>query len=293
MKLKTVSRTRSVAVLPHSGLAGTRTKCAAWRLSLGCMALLGAVPPLSAQSVPMGTAAGYGVIAGSAITNTGPTVIGGDLGIWPGNVSSVTGFPPGIVIGTTHFGDAVALSAQNDVTTAYDDVAGRSCGTTISADLGGLTLVPGVYCSASSMGLTGTLTLDAQGDPDAVFIFQVGSALTTASNSSVSVINAGQECNVFWQIGTSATLGTGTAFSGTVLALSSITLTTGASVDGRILARNGAVTLDDNAVNVCTLGGGGPGPATARSVPATSAWSLAMLAALMLALTWAIIRRAD
>jgi hypothetical protein len=293
MKLKTVLKTRSVAVLPPRCSADARLKSGAWHLGLGCVMALGFVSPLSAQSVPMGTAAGYGVIAGSAITNTGPTLITGDLGIWPSNVSSVTGFPPGIVTGATHFADAVAMSAQSDVTTAYDDLAGRFCGTTISADLGGLTLVPGVYCSASSMGLTGTLTLDAQGDPDAVFIFQVGSALTTASNSAVTVINAGQDCNVFWQIGTSATLGTGTTFSGSILALSSITLTTGASVDGRILARNAAVTLDDNAVNVCTLAGGGPGPVAARSIPATSAWSLTVLAALMFVLTWVGLRRAD
>src|SRR6185369_17822891 len=135
-----------------------------------------------------------------------------------------------------HFADAVALGAQNDVTTAYNNLAGQACDMTISADLGGSTLPPGVYCSASTMGLTGTLTLDAQGDPDAVFIFQIGSSLTTASASLVSVINGGNNCNVFWQLGASATLGTGTTLAGNLLALASITLTTGASVDGRTFA---------------------------------------------------------
>jgi hypothetical protein len=211
--------------------------------------------PLTAQPVPLGSATGFAVLGGSAVTNTGATVVTGDLGISPGNASSVTGFPPGQVIGTLHAADATALAAQNSVTTAYNDLAGRACATTISADLGGLTLVPGVYCSASSMGLTGTLTLDAQGDPAAVFVFQVGSTLTTASNAMVNVINSGQNCNVFWQIGSSATLGTTTNFAGSLLALSSVTLNTGASTNGRVFARNGAVTLDGNGVTLCTLAG--------------------------------------
>lgn len=239
-----------------------------------------------AQTVPMGTAADFGVLGGSAISNTGPSVITGDLGISPGNAGSVTGFPPGQVNGATHFADGVALQAQNDLTTAYLNAQGRVCATTIAADLGGSTLVPGVYCTATSMGLTGALVLDAQGDPDAVFIFQAGSTLTTASNASVTVINGGQSCNVFWQVGSSATLGTGTSFLGSILALSSITLNTGANVNGRILARNAAVSLDSNAVSVCTLGGSGPGPSVARSIPAGSFWTLAMLAALMLPLAW-------
>jgi Ice-binding-like len=206
------------------------------------------------QTVPMGTSADFGVLAGSAITNTGATIITGDLGISPSNASSVTGFPPGVVSGTTHFADGVALLAQSDLVTAYNNAAGRACGTTIAGDLGGSTLVPGVYCSASSIGLTGTVTLDAQGDPDAVFIFQAGSTLTTASNATVAIINGGQDCNVFWQIGSSATIGTGTNFIGTILALDSITLTTGANTSGRVLARNGAVTLDTSDVTVCRLG---------------------------------------
>jgi ice-binding like protein/exosortase sorting signal-containing protein len=211
-------------------------------------------PTLAATAPGLGQATSFGVLGASAVTNTGPTVITGDLGISPNNGSSVTGFPPGLVIGATHFADAVALGAQNDVTAAYNTLAGEACNTTISADLGGTTLVPGVYCSASSMGLTGTLTLDAQGDPNAVFIFQIGSTLTTASNSSVRVINGGQSCNVFWQIGSSATLGTDTVFVGNILALTSITLTTRTTVSGRALARTGAVTMDSNTVSVSVCG---------------------------------------
>ena len=210
---------------------------------------------VAAQSVALGTAGNFGVLGGQAITNTGPTIVTGDMGISPGNVSSVSGFPPGQVVGTTHFADAVALQAQNDVTTAYNTLAGRACGTTISGDLGGRTLFPGVYCSASSMALTGTLTLDAQGNQNAVFIFQIGSALTTASASAVQMINGGQSCNIFWQIGSSATLGTTTAFRGNLLALSSITLNTGATTSGRILARNGAVTMDSSLISICQLAG--------------------------------------
>ncbi len=225
--------------------------------SLTLLATLGLAGPAAAQTIDLGTAGGFAVLGASAVTNTGPTVIVGDLGISPNNASSVTGFPPGQVIGTTHFADALALSAQNDTTTAYDTLAGRACDVTISADLGGSTLVPGVYCSATSMALTGTLTLDAQNDPDAVFIFKIGSTLTTASASNVRVINSGQHCNVFWQVGSSATLGTGSSFIGNILALASITLTTGSSVSGHLLARTGAVTLDDGLISACTLVPGG------------------------------------
>lgn len=221
------------------------------------LATAGWVAPVAAQTVDLGTAGSFAVLGASAVTNTGPTIIVGDLGISPNNASSVTGFPPGQVVGTTHFADALALSAQNDTTTAYNTLAGRACNTTIAADLGGSTLTPGVYCSATSMALTGTLTLDAQNDPDAVFIFQIGSTLTTASASNVLVINGGQHCNVFWQVGSSATLGTGSNFVGNILALASITLTTGTSSSGHLLARTGAVTLDDNLVSVCSLVPGG------------------------------------
>jgi hypothetical protein len=220
---------------------------------LGLVACFIGAPALAATAPSLGTAQGFSVLGASAVTNTGPSVVTGDLGIAPNNASSVTGFPPGTVAGATHYADGVALSAQNDAGTAYSALAGQPCNFNVSADLGGMTLVPGVYCSASSMGLTGTVTLDAQGDPNAVFVFKIGSTLTTASTSRVAVINSGQSCNVFWQIGSSATLGAGTAFTGTMIAQSSITLITGASASGRLLARTGAVSLDSNAVSVCSL----------------------------------------
>jgi hypothetical protein len=196
--------------------------------------------------VSLGTADSFAVLGGSTVTNTGPTVITGDLGVSPG--TSVTGFPPGTVNGTQHIADAVAGQAQTDLTTAYNTAAAQAPTGTVSADLGGQTLTPGVYNSATSLGLTGALTLDAQGNANAVFIFQAGSTLTTASASSVNLVNGAQACNVFWQIGSSATLGTASTFRGSILALTSITATTGATVDGRLLARNGATTLDSNTV---------------------------------------------
>ena len=167
--------------------------------------------------VNLGTAASFAVLAGTTVTNTGLTTISGDLGVSPG--TAVTGFPPGLVSGgTIHAADAVAAQAQADLTTAYNDAAGRSTSATISADLGGQTLVSGVY-TGTTLGLTGTLTLDAQGDPNAVFVFQSASTLTTATSSSVVLINGASSCNVFWQVGSSATLGTNSVIVGTVLAL--------------------------------------------------------------------------
>lgn len=244
------------------GTAGTKGRSRpipARILAIGAaVALMAGSVPTMAQTITLGTASPFGVLGASAVSNTGPSVVIGDLGISPNNASSVTGFPPGQVIGTTHFADAVAVQAQLDVTTAYNTLAGRPCTTTVTADIGGTTLTPGVYCSTSTMGLTGTLTLDAQNNPDAEFIFQVGSAITTASNSTVRMINGGQNCNVYWQVGSSATLGTGTRFVGNVLALANITLTTGATSSGRLLARTGAVTLDTSAVSVCGVAGDGP-----------------------------------
>jgi len=189
------------------------------------------------------------------VTNTGPTTVHGSLGVSPG--SAVTGFPPGTVSGgAIHAADAVAAQAQSDLTTAYNFAAGESCGTNLTGqNLGGLTLTSGVYCFTSSAQLTGTLTLNAQGNPNAVFIFQIGSTLTTASSSSVVFINGGQGDSVFWQVGSSATLGTTTDFAGNILALTSITLDTGANIHcGRALARNAAVTMDTNMVSIDTAG---------------------------------------
>ena len=212
----------------------------------------GSSPAYAADAaVGLGTATPFAVLAGSTVTNTGPSVITGDLGLSPG--TAVTGSP--LVIGTQHVDDAVAAQAQSDLTIGYNDAAGRSATADLTgADLGGKTLVPGVYAASSGMALTGALTLDAQGDPRAVFIFQAGSTLTTASNSSVLLVNGASPCNVFWQVGSSATLGTGTTFAGTVMALTSASLGTGANVQGRILARNGAVTLDNNRISAagCT-----------------------------------------
>jgi len=202
-------------------------------------------------SVQLGTAAPFAVLAGTTVTNTGSSVISGDLGVSPG--SAVTGFPPGQVNnGTQHITDGVALQAQSDLTTAYNDAAGRTPVNTVSADLGGQTLAPGVYNSASSLGLTGTVTLDAQGDPSAVFVFQAGSTLITAPTSTVALTGGAQACNVFWQVGSSATLDTASTFVGTIMALTSATLDTGATVQGRVLARNGAVTLDTNTITTPT-----------------------------------------
>ena len=226
------------------------------------MAVLGVAPAVSVllvgsvltgaagaaqPAVGLGTSAPFAVLGGSTVTNTGPSVISGDVGVYPG--TAVVGFPPGLVNnGTVHAADAVALQAQSDVTTAYDDAAGRTPAVTESSDLGGQTLAPGVYQAASAMSLTGTVTLDAGGDQSAVFIFQAGSTLITASSSSVNLIGGAQACNVFWQVGSSATLGTTTSFVGTILALTSASLDTGATLQGRVFARNGAVTLDDNVI---------------------------------------------
>jgi uncharacterized repeat protein (TIGR01451 family) len=212
----------------------------------------------------MGTEQAFAVLGGSTVTNTGPSVITGNLGVSPG--SAITGFPPGLVTGVIHAADAVALQAQNDTTTTYNALTSQTCTLDLTGqDLGGKTLVPGVYCFSSSAQLTGALTLNAGGDPSAVWVFKIGSTLTTASNSSVQVINGGQACNVYWQVGSSATLGTTTSFVGNILALTSITLNTGASVSGRALARSGAVTLDSNTITlpVCDI------PAT--SIPPTMA----------------------
>jgi hypothetical protein len=197
-----------------------------------------------AASVGLGTAGSFSVLGGSTVTNTGPSVLNADLGLSPG--SAITGFPPGTVHGTIHKNDAVAARAKSDLVIAYNDAAGRSSTSTISSDLAGLTLTSGVYTSASSLGLSGDLTLDGQNNPDSVFVFQAGSTLTTGSASRVQLINGAQACNVFWQVGSSATIGTSTAFTGNIMALTSISLRTGATVHGRALARNGAVTLDTN-----------------------------------------------
>jgi hypothetical protein len=220
-------------------------------VSLGAALLFFASSPAAAQ-ISLGTAQNFGVLGGSTVTSTGATTVNGDVGVSPG--SAVVGFPPGVIVGgAIHSNDAVAMQAQNDLTTAYNNIAATPCTVDLTGqDLGGLTLTPGVYCFSTSAQLTGALTLDALGNPNPLFLFKIGSTLTTASGSSVTVINGGSSCNtVYWQVGSSATIGTGSTFTGDILALSSITLTTGANTAGRALARNGAVTLDTNNVNTC------------------------------------------
>lgn len=207
--------------------------------------------------VDLGSDSGFAVLAGSGITVAGAvntTTITGDIGTFP--TTSITGLGNVVLNGVNQGGDAVTQNAKNDLVSAFDNAAGRSATITYSPifDLGGQTLTSGVYNDPTSFGLTGTLTLDAKGDKNAVFIFQTGSSLTTASNSKINLIGGAQACLVFWEIGSSATLGTGSSFIGTILALTSITLTTGATVDGRVLAENGAVTLDNNVINGSNCG---------------------------------------
>jgi len=215
-----------------------------------------------AHGAILGSAQAFGVLAGSTVTNTGLTTISGSVGVWPG--TAITGFPPGTITnGSFHSSDAVAQQAQADALTAYNALALMAPTTILTGtNLGGLTLTPGVYFFASSAFLTGTLTLDAQGDPNALFVFQMGSTIISASNSAVITINAADDCNVYWQVGSSATLGTDSAFQGNILATASITMNTRASlIGGRALALNGAVTLDSNIIEAgCLLI---PGPATA------------------------------
>ncbi|MFB2599506.1 ice-binding family protein [Herbiconiux sp. P17] len=215
-------------------------------IALGAVVLLASAQSASAigTTVNLGTAASYSVLGGQSVTNTGPSLLGAGVGVSPG--SAITGFPPGLALGATHSADAASLQAQSDLTTAYNATAAQAVDTNISGDLGNLTLLPGVYNAASSIGLTGAVTLNGQGDPNAVFIFQIGSGLTTATSSSVVPINGARACNVFWQVGESATIGSSTSFVGTIMALTTITFGSGATVDGRALARNGSVTLNNN-----------------------------------------------
>jgi hypothetical protein len=252
-----------------------RTLTSGFALSLLTMvALAFAVPASAATSPPLGAAANFAVLGGTTVTNTGPTVLNGDLGISPG--TACTGFPapctggPGVVNGTTHSADTASGQAQADLITAYDNAAGQATTTTTGTQLGGMTLGPGVYAATPGAGflnITGNLTLDGQGDPNAVFIFKAASTLVTAAGpgaSQVSLVNGAQSCNVFWQVGSSATIGTFSDFAGNVLALTGIQAQTSATINGRLLARNAAVTLDTNTVTAaqCAAPVAGPPPAT-------------------------------
>ena len=243
-----------------------------WGAALCALVVFG-VGGVQAQS-SLGTAESFAILAGSAVTNTGASVITGDLGVHPG--AAVTGFPPGLVTGTIHAANATALQAKTDLTTQYNALGAAACTSNLTGqNLGGRTLTPGVYCFNSSAQLTGTLTLNAQGNPNATFIFKTGSSLTTASGSSVLMTNAGNPCGVAWQIGSSATLGTTTSFIGNLIALTSITLNTDANIIGRALARNGAVTLDSNNVSFASCAAPPP-------IPTLAQWMLIGLAGALL-----------
>src|ERR1700736_6530824 len=245
--------------------AGVRGAAAA----LGLMGATALTSPSHAQAPSLLTAGSFGVLAGSTVTNTGSTVINGNVGVSPG--TAITGFPPGLVNGGgIHAADAVALQAQIDNTNAYNVLAGRPITTNLTGqDLGGKTLTAGVYGFNTSAQLTGTLTLNGQGNPNSVFVINIGSTLTTASGSRILLINGAQGGNVFFRVGSSATLGTSTSFTGDILALTSITLNTSAKIIcGDALAKNGAVTLDSNTITACATSA-----AAASSVLASSSSS--------------------
>jgi hypothetical protein len=250
----------------------------------------------AADQPRLGTAANYAVMAATTITNTGPTIVTRNMALSPG--TAVTGFPPGVVIGQVDAGsDADAILAHTELVTAYDDAAAETTTVNLTGtDLGGLTLTPGTYTFDDAAELTGTLTLDGQGSTNATFIFQIGSTLTTASNSMVSLINGAGGCAVFWQVASSATLGTTTSFQGTIMAMASISMNTSATIGvgglnpgGRALARTGAVTLDSNVITApvgdCAFAAAPTatpiptavpsiapsGPATATAIPVLSA----------------------
>lgn len=197
--------------------------------------------------VNLGSAASFAVLAFNTITNTSGGTINGDVGVSPGTAFDA-GDPPVIVNGEIHLGDPVALQARADLTTAYNNAAGLPGAIAATADIGGQTLPPGLYQAPVSLAITGNLTIDAQGDQNAVWIFRMASTLTAANNARVILVNGAQARNVFWQVGSSATLGTNAVVKGSILAAASITLQTGARLDGRALARDGAVTLDANTI---------------------------------------------
>jgi hypothetical protein len=225
---------------------------------ISCIACVAAPAAAQASLVNLATAHDFVVLAGSTATNTGPSVLNGGLGVSPG--TALTGFGlPAVVNGATHAADGVAAQAQLDLTTAYNVAAGQPVTSDLTGiDLGNQVLKAGAYRFSSSAQLTGPLTLDAEGDANAQFVFMIGTSLTTASASSVVLVNGANPCNVYWQVGSSATLGTTTAFQGNIMALASISLNNAATVIGRLLARNGAVTLINNVLDSSRCNTGSP-----------------------------------
>lgn len=253
-----------------------RIKSASLRLGLsvftvGVLTLaFGASPAWSATAPNLGTAAAASVVAGSAVTNNGSSTLSGNLDLYPG--TAVTGFPPGVVGGTQNIGGPTggpANVAANDVTSAYLQVKAAPTTAVMNTDLGGQSLTPGVYSASSGMSLTGTLTL--VGDASSVFIFQAVSTLITAPGSRVVLSGGVQACNVDWQVGSSATIGTTTSFVGNILALASISMNTGATLEGRALAQTGAVTLDDNTITSPTCNVSSPTTTTTAGTTTTTA----------------------
>lgn len=220
-------------------------------------------------TVPLGRAGDFAVLAGSFVTNSGATVIGDNVGVWPG--TAVFGFPPGVISGTIHTGNVAAADAQTDLTIAYDDAAARSTApVTLAGDIGGQTLTPGLYRSTASLDIaSGDLTLNGQSNSAAVFIFQIPSTFSTAAGRRVIVTGGARSARIFWQVGDSATLGSGSITRGNILANQSITIQSGATLDGRALARAGAVSLDTSSVRTPS-GGAGPSPPGVIAVGALS-----------------------
>ncbi len=200
------------------------------------------------EDVPLASAASFGVLAGSTITNAGLSIVTGNIGVSPG--TSITGFPPGVVNGSSYAGGPVAAKAEADLATAYNNAVARPNASPLPADIGGMTITPGLYVAPVTLGISGTVTLDGKNNPNSVFVFQIPSTLTTAVDSAVVLTNQANACNIFWQVGSSATLDTASNFSGTIMAAASVSLGTGSNVTGRVLAESGAVTLLDNAITV-------------------------------------------
>ena len=229
-------------------------------------------------TIALGGATSFAVLGGSTVTSAGVSTLDGNLGVSPG--TAATGFPPGTLNGTLHSNDGVAVQAQADLLTAYDAAVARTPATPMAGDLGGLTLTPGTYQFGASITLASGLTLDAQGDPGAVFLFQAGSTLITAAGSHVDLINGASACNVFWQVGSSATLGASSGLAGTIMALTSISMGDGVTVNGRALALNGAVTLINDTVTVPPACSGDTTPPSGGSVSYTEGYITAATASI-------------